>query len=339
MAPYDAAYSAAILCDRSSEARLRVTGPDRVAWLQGLLTNDIAALEPGQGCYAAYLTPQGRMVSDVRVLAFEDGLLLDVPGGRRAAVIERLEQFIITEDVHVRDLTAALMRFGLHGPQAPAILARVLVEFAPDIADRVASLSEHAHVSDELDGATLIVAGTRELGRPGFDVYCAADRLGRLVAALEQAGAVPGDADTFETLRIEAGRPRFGADMDSETIPLEAGIEDRAISQTKGCYVGQEIIIRVLHRGGGRVARRLVGLAFDPGDGETRDVPASGSPLLNGDREIGRVTSAAWSPRAGRVIALGYVARDAAEPGSVVTLGGASPRTAHVTTLPFVPPS
>ncbi len=105
MAPYDAAYSAAILCDRSSEARLRVTGPDRVAWLQGLLTNDVAALEPGQGCYAAYLTPQGRMVSDLRVLAFEDRLLLDVPGGRRAAVLERLEQFIITEDVHVRDVT------------------------------------------------------------------------------------------------------------------------------------------------------------------------------------------------------------------------------------------
>jgi folate-binding protein YgfZ len=334
MSSYDAAYSSAILCDRSSEGRLRVTGADRVEWLQGLLTNDVAALAPGEGCYAAYLTPQGRMVSDLRVLAFDDSLLLDLPGDRRPAVLERFEQFIITEDVQVSDVTSSLLRLSAHGPNAPAILRQALDVLAPDIAARVASLSEHAHVSDELDGATLIVAATRELGRPGFDIYCAADRLASVVGALRSAGAIDADAQTYETLRIEAGRPRFGVDMDTDTIPLEAGIENRAISQTKGCYVGQEIIIRVLHRGGGRVARRLVGLSLD--DGSPSDVPAAGTVLRHGERDSGRVTSAAWSPSLGRVIALGYVARDAAEPGTAISVAASPPRTAQVTALPFV---
>jgi folate-binding protein YgfZ len=276
------------------------------------------------------------MVSDLRVLAFEDSFLLDVPAEYRSTLVERFEQFIITEDVQVHDVSPGLLRTSVHGPQAPAILGRVLAAQAPEIAGRVAALAEHAHVSDELDGAALIVAGTRELGRPGFDVYCAADRLTALVNALAAGGVVSADAQTLETLRIEAGRPRFGVDMDSETIPLEAGIEDRAISQTKGCYVGQEIIIRVLHRGGGRVARRLVGLVFEgagPGD-----VPAPGAPLRQGEREVGRVTSAAWSPVLDRVIALGYVQRDFTGPGTMVE-ASAPPRTARVSALPFVPPT
>ncbi len=213
------------------------------------------------------------------------------------------------------------MRFGLHGPQAPAILARVLVELAPDIADRVASLSEHAHVSDELDGATLIVAGTRELGRPGFDVYCAGRSPGP-PSSPRSSRPAPSTAMRTRSRRCgsKPGRPRFGADMDTDTIPLEAGIEDRAISQTKGCYVGQEIIIRVLHRGGGRVARRLVGLTFDPGDGATRDVPAVGfAAAATATARSAASPAPPGRPRLGRVIALGYVARDAAEPGTVVT--------------------
>jgi folate-binding protein YgfZ len=136
------------------------------------------------------------------------------------------------------------------------------------------------------------------------------------------------DETTAETLRIETGVPRFGRDMDEETIPLEAGIESRAISFTKGCYVGQEVIIRVLHRGHGRVARKLVGLTIDGSD-----VPQPGTRIASGDREIGEVTSSTMSPALQRPIALGYVHRDFVEPGTNVTIGTVG---AHVAPLPFV---
>ena len=152
----------------------------------------------------------------------------------------------------------------------------------------------------------------------------------RLFAAPVLSPSIQKSADVC---RIENGRPVFGRDMTSDTIPLEAGIEDRAISLTKGCYVGQEIIISVLHRGQGRVARRLVGLTLDP----TASVPGGGSTIRAGDREIGVVTSAAMSPALGRPIALGYVHRDFVEPGTAVTVvSGDQALPAVVTQLPFV---
>src|SRR5262249_13990345 len=146
---------------------------------------------------------------------------------------------------------------------------------------------------------------------------------------LRQASVAELDEASAEAIRIESGTPRFHRDMDEETIPLEAGIESRAISFTKGCYVGQEIVIRVLHRGHGRVARRLVGLRLD-GTG----VPAAGSVVRSGDREIGHLTSAAWSPALNRAIALAYLHRDFVEPGTTATVGD---RAAEVVALPFVP--
>jgi len=136
------------------------------------------------------------------------------------------------------------------------------------------------------------------------------------------------DEPAAETLRIETGVPRFGRDMDEETIPLEAGIESRAISFSKGCYVGQEVIIRVLHRGHGRVARKLVGLTI-----EASDVPPPGTRIASGDREIGEVTSSTMSPALQRPIALGYVHRDFVEPGTRLTVGSVN---AQVSTLPFM---
>jgi folate-binding protein YgfZ len=332
---YEAASSAAVLVDRSSEGRLRVTGDDRVSWLQGLVTNDVASLAVGEGCYAAYLTPQGRMISDLRVLALDGAFLLDVPAARRMPVIERFDSFIITEDVTLADVTPDVARLGLHGPLATRVLVDALEELVSSLAVRVAGLAEHQHVAGELGGQPVIIAGSRAIGRIGYDVYGPASTLPEILAALTAAGAVDVDAETWDTLRIEAGRPEFGVDMDTETIPLEAGIESRAISQTKGCYVGQEIIIRVLHRGGGRVARRLVGLVVD-GDGRDESVPASGTILKAGDKDVGRVTSAAWSPGLEQIIALGYVHRDLAEPGTAVTLAVDPPQTARVSTLPFV---
>ena len=275
MPGYDAARSSAVVVDKSGEGRLRLTGADRVAWLQGLVTNDVAALQPGQGCYAAYLTPQGRMISDLRILATREALLLDVPTVARAAVAARFEQFIITEDVVVEDVTARIARLGVHGPAAAAAVAAAL-----DVpAAVVATLGEHAHVDVEFQDAPVIVAGACDLGVPGYDVYCAADRVTDVAARLFGAGARDITADAWDTLRIEAGLPLFGVDMDTDTIPLEAGIEDRAISQTKGCYVGQEVVIRILHRGGGRVVRRLVAWAADAESPAQAVVPGPGTPL------------------------------------------------------------
>jgi len=331
MPGYDAARSSAVVVDRSGEGRLRLTGADRVAWLQGLVTNDVAALQPGQGCYAAYLTPQGRMISDLRILATREALLLDLPTVARATVAARFEQFIITEDVVVEDVTARIARLAVHGPQAAAIVGAAL-----DVpAAALAALAEHAHLDVEFQDAPVFVAGCHALGGPGFDIYCAAERVTDVAERLFAAGAHDVTADAWDTLRIEAGLPLFGVDMDTDTIPLEAGLEAHAISQTKGCYVGQEVVIRILHRGGGRVVRKLVGWTADErSSGDT--VPEPGTPFSIDGKDIGRVTSAAWSPTLLRVVGLGYVHRDHTEPGTRLTVACDPPMAATLATLPLV---
>jgi len=332
MPGYDAARSSAVVVDKSGEGRLRLTGADRVAWLQGLVTNDVAALQPGQGCYAAYLTPQGRMISDLRILATREALLLDVPTVARAAVAARFEQFIITEDVVVEDVTARIARLGVHGPAAAAAVAAAL-----DVpAAVVATLGEHAHVDVEFQDAPVVVAGACEPGVPGYDIYCAADRVTDVAGRLFAGGARDITADAWDTLRIEAGMPLFGVDMDTDTIPLEAGIEDRAISQTKGCYVGQEVVIRILHRGGGRVVRRLVAWTADTYSTPDADVPSPGTAFTIDGKDVGRVTSAAWSPTLRRVIGLGYAHRDHTEPGTRFVVAGEPSIAAAIAAPPLV---
>ena len=213
-----------------------MTGADRVGWLQGLVTNDVAALQPGEGCHAAYLTPQGRMISDLRILATREALLLDVPTVARADGRRRFEQFIITEDVVIEDVTARVARLGVHGPRRPLSSARRWT-----CPWRACRLTEHSHIDVEFQDAPVIVAGCQALGGPGFDIYCAAERVTDVAAHLFGAGGHDITADAWDTLRIEAGLPLFGVDMDTDTIPLEAGLEEHAISQTKGCYVGQEV--------------------------------------------------------------------------------------------------
>lgn len=252
---------------RTDRAVLAITGSDRVAWLQGLVTNDVASLAPGDSRYAAYLTPQGRMITDMTVTARPDRLLLDVPAPLAAALCERLDGLIFAEDAHVIDQGGALELW------------------------------------------TAIRPGER----------------GEFVGAIVAAGQPHGlpypeiSLDTFEVVRIERGIPRFLVDMDNETIPLEAGIEDRAISFTKGCYVGQEVIVRVTHRGGGRVAKKLVRWKADP---SAAVVPLPGSRIFagEGEKDIGRVTSAVFSPAREAVVGLGYVHRDFVAAGTEVTV-------------------
>jgi folate-binding protein YgfZ len=325
---YQAARQGAAFIDRSDRGRLVVSGRDRASYLQGLLTNDIPALKSGQGCYAAYLTAQGRMISDLWVYELGDVILLNLPGETTAAVLAKLDQFIFSEDVQLGDVTATFAQIAVVGPEA-ARLVTALLEPVADAPLSLESLPEHGNARVHIAGAAAIVTSVTDTGEHGFDVYVERERAGWLKDQLVAAGAVEAAEETAEMLRVEAGVPAFSRDMDEETIPLEAGIESRAISMTKGCYVGQEVIIRVLHRGHGRVARKLVGLVLD---GES--APARGAIVSSADRSVGEITTAVRSPALGRPIALAYVQRDFVVPGTVLSVDGAQ---ATVTALPFVP--
>jgi folate-binding protein YgfZ len=321
---YQAARKRAAFLERSARGRLLVSGSDRASYLQGLLTNDTVALKAGDGCYAAYLTPQGRMISDLRVYELGDVILLSLPGDVKDTVLAKLDQFIFSEDVQLGDVTATFGQVAVVGPDA----ARVVSSLLDDVpVDRLTALPEHGNIRSAIAAQPVIVTRITDVGEPGFEIYVERAGIDSLKARLIEAGAVELDAETAEVLRVEAGVPEFHHDMDEETIPLEAGIESRAISLTKGCYVGQEVIIRVLHRGHGRVARKLVGLVLD-GDA----APARGSVVKSDQKDVGEVTSSVRSIALDKPIALGYLQRDFLTPGTHVSVHGSQ---AVVTHLPF----
>lgn len=323
---YGLARRAAAVIDRSDRGRIVVSGADRASYLQGLLTNDIAALRAGTGCYASYLTPQGRMIADLFLYELGDVLLVTTERDVKATVLEKFDQFIFSEDVQLGDVTDTFEQIAIVGPEAADVVSRVVDDVS---AEALTMLPEHGNTRATVGGQAAIVVRVTDTGEPGFDVFVDRTAAGAFRDALASRAIVMLDADTADALRIEAGVPRFHRDMDEETIPLEAGIEDRAISLTKGCYVGQEVIIRVLHRGHGRVARRLVGVALDGGE-----APPAGTAIAVEGRDIGRVTSSTVSPALGRPIALGYVHRDFVSPGTVVSVAGVR---AVVASLPFHP--
>jgi folate-binding protein YgfZ len=321
---YTALRQGAASVDPAWTGRIQLKGVDRRSYLQGLLTNDIEALGHWTGCYAAMLNAQGRMLTDMRVLELGDSVLLIVPAFITAAIRDHLDRFVFAEDVQVEDATDSRAAVAVYGPQAADVLQHAGLHGEPPS-------STYGSAPLRVGDIDVIVVRDDEPGIGGYTLIVAAAAATRLREALSRAGATPATDHDVETVRIEQGRPRFGADMDTDTIPLEAGIEDRAISRTKGCYVGQEVIVRVLDRGHGRVARRLVGLTF--GAGPVVQVPVAGTPITSGDREIGRITSATWSPLRGQPIALGYVHRDFVEPATVVEVAG---ENAAVADLPFV---
>ena len=322
---YQAARQQAVSIDRSAHGRLVISGHDRASYLQGLLTNDTVALKPGTGCYAAYLTPQGRMISDLWVYELGDVIILNLPSVEtKNTVLAKLDQFIFSEDVQLGDVTGAFAQIAVVGPDASRVVSALLGEPA----EKLAELPEHGCLRGSIGGGPAIVTAITDTGEPGFDVYVETARRAAFQDALSAAGVTEADAETAEVLRVEAGVPMFHRDMDEETIPLEAGIESRAISLNKGCYVGQEVIIRVLHRGHGRVAEKLVGLTID-GD----VVPAAGSIVKSAEKDVGEVTSSVRSIALGRPIALAYLHREFLEPGTSVSVAGAA---AVVTALPFV---
>ena len=315
----------------SPRRQIAVVGNDRAAYLQGLLTNDIQALQPGTGCYAAWLTPQGRMLTDMHVLESGSMILLDVPAETVDATLARLEQFIFTEDVRVESLADSLAGLWIHGPRAAETIARV--DGAGGAGGDLGQWPIYRHARSEFRGNPITVVRVDQIGVPGYCVYLEREHEAAYLAALENAGAVVVLPAAIEAARIEAGYPVFGIDMTDDTIPLEAGIEDRAISTSKGCYVGQEVIIRVLHRGHGRVVRKLVGLRIGA-DGDAE--PVRGARLFAADRDVGSITSAARSPRLG-AIAMGYVHRDFVNDGTRVDVEMPSGRAPAVVTERLIP--
>jgi folate-binding protein YgfZ len=307
---YNAAHNSAALIERSSQGTVTLTGADRASFLHALLTNDVAGLPKGRGVYAAYLTPQGRMISDMRVIETGSRMLLSVDRHVAAPLAERFDKLVFSEDVQAKDASDIAV-LGVHGPSAARMIQHATGVSVADLQSQY----------DNITVESLTIVRDDALGVLGYDVYLPVSDRDAIRAKLIEAGAEQVSDEVAEALRIEAGRPRFGVDMTTDTIPLEAGIEDRAISFTKGCYVGQEVIVRVMHRGHGRVARRLMSIVITDGE-----VPARGDKILLGDRAVGEITSATASPRMGSPLALGYVQREHAVAGTEVTVGGSQAR-------------
>jgi tRNA-modifying protein YgfZ len=304
---YRAITEAAGLLDRSERGKLALSGADAASFLQGQVSNDIEGLAPGAGCYAAFLTPKGKMLGDVRVLATADELLLDTERVALQALFNMIRRFSLGYQVELHKRTLERGLLSLIGPDSARAAA---VEGLP--------LEEHAHAPVTIGD----IAARAVRTDIGIDLLCNSADTEALRERLADAGAVPVGEAAVECLRIEHGRPRYGIDLDDSVIPQEAGLNERAVSFTKGCYVGQETVARLYYRG--KPNRQLRGLrASAPVE--------SGEELEFEGRVVGRITSVAHSPRFGP-IALALVRREA-PPGAVVSVGDAV--TAEVTELPF----
>jgi folate-binding protein YgfZ len=323
-AEYDAVRGGgAGLFDLSARGRIEVRGTEAVQFLNGLITNDVKTLAPGAWMYAAFPNVQGRLLALARVLrpGDESVFLFDTEAATRERVRQNLERFTLAGDFHVRDLTAETAQLSLQGAQAAQLIAQVLgADTAQLERMRVAAVSWHGHA--------LTLLRATHTSEDGFDLIAGADASAELRRALLDAGALPSGGDTFEVLRIEAGIARYGVDMMETNVVLEA-VPEEAVSYTKGCYVGQEIIARIHWRG--HVAKRLTGLLFD-GD---RAVAPEAKIVAPDGKEIGRVTSAVFSPHLARTVALGYVKFDYLAPGTEVRVGDEA-RAARVSALPLV---
>ncbi len=316
--------------DLSFRNRLVLLGADRQKLLNGQVTNNIKDLQPGTGCYAAMVNAKAKMVADLHVHALADELLLDLEPGTGAPITERLNKFIVADDVQIVDAAPHYGLLSLQGPRAlRAIEALGLFPTVPSEAYRSVKV-------DDPTLGTLYLMNLPRLGSKGFDVYVPTASLGAvadkmLAAARDQGGRAAGWS-ALEVARIEAGIPRYGQDMDDTILPPEAGLADRAISYTKGCYSGQEVIARI--RTYGQVSKALRGLVLS---GVTGDLPTARTKLFKDGKDVGFLTSIARSPLRGEVIALGYVRRECNAPGVKLQVGSAeSIQGAVVVPLPFV---
>lgn len=318
---YEAARRAVALFDRSALGKVTVTGRDRLSFLQGMLTNDVKSLAPGQGAPAAFLDAHGKVMALLVVYAATDQVLVELPAQMTAKTLETLDHFLISEKAYFEAADEAFAILSLQGPGARRLLEA--------LAGRAIELAPYAHVEAEIAGAPARVIHRAEQPGPGFHCWVPADHAEPVRAAMLAAGAMAAGAATLEVLRLEAGQPWYPQDVDASVIFPETRL-DSFVSFTKGCYIGQETVARVKYRG--HVNRALSGLVME-GD----RVPDAGARVVVDGTDVGRVTSAARSIALGRPIALGYVRREHFEPGTAVTVvdaGGTQP--ARVSALPFV---
>lgn len=284
------------LIDLSSRGRISVSGAEAVMFLNGLITNDMKTLEENHWMPAAFPNVQGRLLAAVRVLRRANDFLLDTEAVTRQKVVKLIERFTMAGDFKVADLTNETRQISLQGRSASALLEKIT-----------------------LPNEKTIIPATHT-AEAGFDLIVSAEQKDSLWQTLVAAGAIPVSAEVVEILRIEAGIARYGIDMDESNVVTETNLDD-AVSYTKGCYLGQEIIVRIKHRG--HVAKKLTGLRF------ASEQPVELGTLIRSteDKEIGRVTSATFSPKLGTTVGLGYLRYEYLTPGTQVVVDRVSVTT------------
>ncbi len=326
---YAALSNSAGLLDLSFRSRLCVLGSDRARFLHGQVTNDVKRLQAGDGCYAALISAKGKLESDLNIYCLSDEILLDFEPGLLEKVASRLEKYVIADDVQIVPVQEPYGLLSVQGPRAAeAIRASGLTVDLPTTPFRFTK-------PEGTSGEVYLVNQPR-LGAAGFDLFVPSAGLAsvfeQISAGVSRVGGRLCGWEAFEITRIEQGIPRFGQDMDETNIPLEAGIEERAISFNKGCYIGQEVISRI--RTYGQVTKSLRGLRFDP----TAALPTRGDKLHHAGKEVGYITSVVHSPRLQAQIALGYVRKEVNQLGTRLSVGSALVEaSAEVVSIPFVP--
>jgi aminomethyltransferase len=301
MKGYDALRNKVAWLDVSGRGKIRVTGEDRARLLHAMTTNHIEQLMPGTGCYAYFLSAQGRILADVNVLCRPDHFLLDTEPETREKVYRHLDKFIIADDVTLEDQTAGTATIALEGPASAGVL-KTLGAPAPE-----------SDCGSE-EWANGLVARATVAGGPGWLLMVPVGERDSLIRRLEEAGAEAGDEEAFRTVRIENSRPRYGEDLTERYLAQEAN-QPRALHFTKGCYLGQEIVERVRSRG--QVHRILVPILLD-----ATVPPPSGTKLQHEGANVAEITSAAYSPALGKVIGLAYVRMEHAKAGESLELDG-----------------
>jgi folate-binding protein YgfZ len=311
------------LIDLSARGRILISGSEAVMFLNGLITNDMKALAVNTWMPAAFPNVQGRLLAAIRVIHREDGFMIDTENATRDTMVKLLERFTLAGDFRLTDLTGNTALLTIQGARAPEIMANIFGQ-------PLANLARDAVTGVDWQGQQITLIRATHTAEDGFDLFVNAAEVETLRDAFIKSGAPAVGDDTIETLRVEAGIARYGIDMDETNVVTETNLDD-AVSFTKGCYIGQEIIARIKYRG--HVAKKLAGLILE---GEVS--LESGAKIFSvDDKEIGRVTSVAFSPRLGRTIALGYVKYDYLAPETGVKVVVAEKEVpARVTAVPFV---
>jgi folate-binding protein YgfZ len=301
MQGYDELRSGAAWLDVSGRGKIRMAGEDRARLLHAMTTNHVQQLTPGTGCYAFFLTVQGRILADVNVLCRHDSFLLDTEPQTLEKLLEHLDKFIIADDVTLEDLTPALATIALEGPMSSDLLNSAGIPVPEN------------HYGASAEWGLALVARLSVTGSPGFFVIMPVAEKDGFLRKIEAAGATPADGEAFRIVRLEHGKPRYGDDISERYLAQEAN-QMHAMHFHKGCYLGQEIVERLRSRG--LISRVLTALEI-----EGQRPPESGTKLQAGGASVAEITSAAYSPALGKVVAMGYVRVDHAEPGTEMASG------------------